>query len=158
MIKQKGFTLIELMVVTSIIGILASIAIPQYTNSVNRTRVVEAFAMAEYAQTPIEQFYKDQLAFPENNKEAGLPPANKLISNYISSVEVENGAVHVTLGFKSPQPLQGKILTMRPAVVDGSPNSPMSWLCGYDTPIPGMIAVGNNKTDLDPAFLPSSCR
>jgi type IV pilus assembly protein PilA len=146
------------MLVSSIIGILASIALPQHTEYVNRTRVVEAFSMAEYAQTPIEQFYKDQLAFPENNKEAGLPPANELISNYISSVEVENGAVHVTLGLKSPQPLQGKILTMRPAVVDGSPNSPMSWLCGYDTPIPGMTAVGDNKTDLDPAFLPSSCR
>jgi hypothetical protein len=51
-----------------------------------------------------------------------------------------------------------KILTFRPATVDGSPKSPISWLCGYDAPVAGMSAVGANKTTLSNEYLPAACR
>jgi len=46
---------------------------------------------------------------------------------------------------------------MRPAVVTGSPASPISWLCGFDEAVTGMEAIGKNKTDIDEGLVPSSC-
>lgn len=63
----------------------------------------------------------------------------------------------MTMGNKVSTPLQGKILTFRPAVVVGSPKSPIAWLCGYDVPVEAMAAVGENLTDIDAEFLPRDC-
>ena len=62
------------------------------------------------------------------------------------------------MGNKASKPLKGKILSFRPAVVTGSPQSPIAWLCGYDEPVTGMQAVGDNKTDLEKEYLPAACR
>lgn len=71
---------------------------------------------------------------------------------------MEGGAIHVTMGHEASHALQGKVLSFRPAVVEGSPISPIAWLCGFDEAVPGMRAVGENKTDLSPEFLPRACR
>ena len=154
---QKGFTLIELMVVVSMIGILASVALPQYRSYIERTELVEALSMASTIREDVTHYYVENLEFPTNNKMTGIPEARYLIANSITSVTVEKGAFHIVLGNKVPKPLQGKTLSFRPAVVVGSPTSPISWLCGYDEAIEGMQAVGNNKTDIDETLLPSAC-
>ena len=87
-----------------------------------------------------------------------MPDENVLIGNRITGVVVESGAVHVTLGNKASAPLQGKVLSFRPATVIGSPASPIASLCCYDEPVNGMQAVGTNKTDLEQEFLPAACR
>jgi type IV pilus assembly protein PilA len=156
--NHTGFTLIELMVVTSIIGILASIAMPQYQVYIYRSEVTEALGMAATIREDITAYYVETLDFPKDNRQAGVPDPDKLIANRITGVEVDNGAIHVTLGNKIAKPLQGKILTFRPATVDGSPKSPISWLCGYDEPVKGMSAVGTNKTSLSGEYLPTACR
>ena len=156
--KNNGFTLIELMVVVSIIGILASVAMPQYQVYVHRSEVTEALGMAANIRENVTAYYVETLEFPNNNKQAGIPDPDKLIANRITEVEVAGGAIHVTLGNKIAKPLQGKILTFRPATVDGSPKSPISWLCGYDEPVKGMSAVGANKTTLSDEYLPAACR
>jgi type IV pilus assembly protein PilA len=155
---KKGFTLIELMIVVSIIGILASIAIPNYQDYITRSEVVDALSMANKIQSDVGAYYDERLAFPADNEAAGVPAPNLLIGNYITGVEVEAGAIHVTMGNKTTKPLQGKVISFRPAVVKGSPTSPISWLCGYDGPVKGMEAVGENKTDMDKKFLPAACR
>ena len=154
----RGFTLIELMVVVAMIGILASVALPSYQVYLQRSDMVEALSLSSTAREEINQYYKQQLSFPANNAAAGLPPADKLIGNRVSAIHVEQGAIHITLGHKIAQPLQGKILSYRPVVVDGSPASPISWLCGYDTAVTGMQAIGENKTTVPPELLPSNCR
>jgi len=155
--KKNGFTLIELMVVVSIIGILAAVALPAYQSYILRSHVAEPLSYAGNLRQPITQYYIDNLEFPKNNREARLPEPDKLISTKILSVEVIDGAFHILLGNKAPKPLQGKYLTFRPATVNGSPISPISWLCGYAEPVDGMSVVGINKTDIEEIYLPSEC-
>ena len=156
--QHKGFTLLELMVVVAMIGILASVALPSYQVYLQRSEVVEAVSLSSTVRDEINNYYKHKLKFPTDNTMAGLPAPDKLIGNRVTAIQVENGAIHITLGNKIATPLQGKVLSYRPAVVTDSPISPISWLCGHDAAVQGMQAIGDNKTTVPAEFLPHSCR
>jgi type IV pilus assembly protein PilA len=156
--KQRGFTLIELMIVVAIIGILASIAIPAYQDYTVRAQVVEAFSLASELKGAVQEFRKDRGRMPRNNREAGVPEADKLIGNFVTQIAVADGALHISMGNHANKLIDGRVVTLQPIVVTGSPASPMSWRCGTRAIPSGMEGVGENRTDIDRKFLPTACR
>lgn len=156
--KSRGFTLIELMIVIAIIGVLSTMAIPTYQDYIIRSQVEEASRMVEGVKLAITEYYKKYNRFPADNSGAGVPEPDHLIGNYVTSVRVINGALHITLGNRINALAKGKVLSWRPAYVDASRKSPISWLCGYAEPVSGMSASSANETSLPPAYLSPDCR
>jgi len=156
--KIKAFTLIELMVVVAIIGILASVAIPNYQPYVYKAKVTEALNIASELQAKINDYYKTKKSFPADNKAAGVPEPQYLIGHYVQSIKVENGAMQITFRENAFAGDEAQVLSIRPLVVRGSPASPIAWACGNSTEPEGMEAVGENKTTVAPDILPGACR
>jgi len=91
MIRQRGFTLIELMIVVAIIAILASIAISQYQDYVIRSQVSEGAALADGMKTAVAEYYNNFGTFPSTNASAGLASSASINGSYVSSVTVHSG-------------------------------------------------------------------
>ncbi len=154
----RGFTLIELMIVIAIIGILSTMAIPTYQDYIIRGQIAEANAMVDGVKRSVTDYYTVHRKFPADNKSAGIPQPQHMIGNYVTSVTVENGAIHIALGNRINALAKDKVLSWRPASVDGSRSSPISWLCGFAQPVTGMSSQADNKTTLPGTYLDPSCR
>jgi type IV pilus assembly protein PilA len=150
-------TLVELMVMMAIAGIIASVAVPTYRLHTVRSQVAEAQARVAKLKDVIRNVHKRTGRFPANNEAAGLSLVNHAVGKYAERVDIEYGAMHITLGNKANELIAGKVLTLRPLVAEDA-EAPISWSCGNSAPPKGMNAIGTNRTNVDARFLPFVCR
>jgi len=152
--KQKGFTVIELMIVVAIIGILAAIAIPQYQNYVARAQVSEALVLASGAKTAMAEYLSTTGEWPADNAAAGLAPNPEDISGkYVKSVRVQcwyadcfaggGGIVSIVFKDTAHANIANGTLTLEGRDEGGS----TSWACYGDQGDPDITS-----------YLPSSCK
>ena len=156
--RQQGFTLIELMIVVAIIGILAAVAIPAYSDYTIRSQASEGIAMADEPKAAISDFWNSNGHLPVTAASAGLASAASYTGSYVSSVGIDNGAITITYGNKINSNVVGKKLGFVP-MSTGSNN--LVWVCGNATQPTGANAipnVGMPTTDIDSRYLPSACR
>lgn len=157
-VAAPGFTLLELMIVLAIMAILLVLAVPVNTGRMDQTYIAESVDLVRQYQPLIEQHYRVFGVFPADNQAAGLPRAQDILGNYLTSVEVVDGAMHLTLGSKIRPDLRGKTVSLRPVFVPNTSNTPVSWICGNDAIPANMRAAGENRSNVPPVSLPLSCR
>ncbi len=126
---QRGFTLMELMIVVSIIGILASMAIPAYLDHSIRSQIAEGINLVSGAKIAVTEFYQDRGAFPANNAAAGIEAAANIRGEYVTQVAVIGaGLIEVTFGNNVNVSILNAVLTF--TAIDNSGS--ISWLCAGD--------------------------
>ncbi|HGM2496798.1 TPA: pilin, partial [Neisseria gonorrhoeae] len=124
---QKGFTLIELMIVIAIVGILAAVALPAYQDYTARAQVSEAILLAEGQKSAVTEYYLNHGIWPKDNTSAGVASPGEIKGKYVQSVTVANGVV--TAQMKSDgvnKEIKGKKLSLWGRREDGS----VKWFCG----------------------------
>ncbi|EMS2141968.1 pilin [Neisseria gonorrhoeae] len=158
---QKGFTLIELMIVIAIVGILAAVALPAYQDYTARAQVSEAILLAEGQKSAVTEYYLNNGKWPENNDKAGVASPSDIKGKYVESVTVTNGVV--TAKMKSDgvnKEIQGKKLSLWARRENGS----VKWFCGQPvkrTAKDGTDDVakdGKDNEKINTKHLPSTCR
>ena len=157
---QKGFTLIELMIVVAIIGILAAIAIPAYQDYTIRSQVSEGLAMAGAAKASIAETFAQTGAWPADNNAAGMGDAVDVTGKYVDQIEISQGLITITYGNQVNQIISGGLLSIRPLV---SNNNDVVWVCGRAaTPAnandPSTGGAPADATSIANKYLPATCR
>jgi len=134
---QKGFTLIELMIVVAIIGILAAVAIPAYSDYTNRAKVTELIGIGSACKTSISEYYQSQGSLPANITTAGCATTT---SKYVASLGVTTGVITVTPVAALATILGGNYILTPSTTASGT----LDWQCTSST--------------MTKKYLPANCR
>ncbi|ENX0527820.1 pilin [Neisseria gonorrhoeae] len=159
---QKGFTLIELMIVIAIVGILAAVALPAYQDYTARAQVSEAILLAEGQKSAVTEYYLNNGKWPADNGAAGVASsATDIKGKYVKEVKVKNGVVTATMNSSGVnKEIQGKKLSLWAKRQDGS----VKWFCGQpvtradNADNDAVTKAGNDNEKINTKHLPSTCR
>ncbi|EMU1513388.1 pilin [Neisseria gonorrhoeae] len=160
---QKGFTLIELMIVIAIVGILAAVALPAYQDYTARAQVSEAILLAEGQKSAVTEYYLNHGKWPENNDSAGVASASKIIGKYVQSVTVTNGVVTAQM---KPSGVNNEIKDKKLSLWAKRQDGSVKWFCGQPvkrdagakTGADDVKADGKDTDKINTKHLPSTCR
>ncbi|HGH7134963.1 TPA: pilin [Neisseria meningitidis] len=158
---QKGFTLIELMIVIAIVGILAAVALPAYQDYTARAQVSEAILLAEGQKSAVTEYYLNHGTWPGDNSNAGVASSSTIKGKYVKEVTVANGVITATmLSSGVNKEIQGKKLSLWAKRQAGS----VKWFCGLpvtraDNAKDDAVAADTDTAKkIDTKHLPSTCR
>ncbi|HIE2056544.1 TPA: pilin [Neisseria meningitidis] len=155
---QKGFTLIELMIVIAIVGILAAVALPAYQDYTARAQVSEAILLAEGQKSAVTEYYLNHGEWPANNSSAGVATSSEIKGKYVAGVKVEKGVITATMASSNVNnEIKGKKLSLWAKRQAGS----VKWFCGLpvtrNNAATDDVAAATDK-QIDTKHLPSTCR
>jgi type IV pilus assembly protein PilA len=159
---QKGFTLIELMIVVAIVGILAAVAIPAYQDYTIRAQVSEGLSLASAAKAAVVESYGSNGGWPTNNEAAGLGKSTDIKGKYVASVAVVNNVVTVTFGQEANSAITtNNTLTFTAGLSD---NGDVAWQCGSKPMADGInegptaFAASGAGGTVPQKYRPAECR
>jgi type IV pilus assembly protein PilA len=165
---QKGFTLIELMIVVAIIGILAAIAIPAYQDYTIRSQVTEGMTLAGDLKASIAEYTAQVGEWPATLAALGLGSggATDKSGRYVESIDVADGTITIMYGRDANAAIDQEFLSFRPLV---NLNQDIVWVCGNaadplnlatppDVPSGGTTPSGADQTTVLDKYVPASCR
>ncbi len=146
---QKGFTLIELMIVVAIIGILAAVALPAYQDYTVRAKMSEVILAASGPKTAIAESFQSASVMPADQAAAGLPPVADTATNLVTSVTYTRGSdTEGTIVALAKTTVGGGVTATQGVQLVGTGNASTGqviWVC---EPVGGLL----------PKYLPNTCR
>jgi type IV pilus assembly protein PilA len=139
--EQRGFTLIELMIVVAIIGILAVIAIPVYRSYIIRSQISEGLTLSAGAKEAVSEYFMDRGVWPADNAEAGLADKHDIIGKYTEHVAVNDNLIEIKYGYDANAAIFNQKVTLTAEDNGGS----IGWVCA-------------SAGTVQPKHLPAACR
>ncbi|MFV3307251.1 pilin [Pseudomonas sp. NY15181] len=154
---QKGFTLIELMIVVAIIGILAAIALPAYQDYTARAKMSEVILALDKCKVSVSEASQTGVNTAPGADGFGCGETSSAVSNYVAELHTTAaGAIEATVqNIRATDP-DGKVVTLTPYSDAGLTTASVAadFLASSNVPIVGWKCTST----ADPKFLPASCR
>lgn len=139
--SQQGLTLVELMIVVTIIGILAAVAIPAYQSYTIRAQISEGLTLASAAKVAVGEYFMNYGDWPDKNDDAGLADKHDILGKYTEHIEVKNNVIEIKFAYDAHASIFNQKIELTVTNKDGS----ISWTCTSDGKI-------------KPKYLPVACR